>query len=107
MSAIRMEFVRAALERSRALIDYKIHDDFHKRYEFQKQTVLADNTLTKDEKTEAIKWLNVAYDRDKILENSGTRRVCENCNQKCLATLYCEFCIRNYLVSNFSNWTSG
>ncbi|PKC51838.1 kinase-like protein, partial [Rhizophagus irregularis] len=36
-----------------------------------------------------------------------TRRICENCNQKCLATLYCEYCIRNYLKANFLNWTSG
>ncbi|PKB95726.1 kinase-like protein, partial [Rhizophagus irregularis] len=25
----------------------------------------------------------------------------------CLATLYCEFCVRNYLKTIFSNWTSG
>src|SRR5579859_7121079 len=35
------------------------------------------------------------------------KRICENCDQKCLATLYCEHCIRNYLKENFSNWTSG
>src|SRR5204863_8129644 len=28
-------------------------------------------------------------------------------NQECLATLYCEYCVRNYLKANFSNWTSG
>ncbi|RIA94219.1 hypothetical protein C1645_873601 [Glomus cerebriforme] len=37
----------------------------------------------------------------------GTKRICENCNQECLATLYCEYCVRNYLKANFSNWTSG
>ncbi|POG58097.1 hypothetical protein GLOIN_2v1733707, partial [Rhizophagus irregularis DAOM 181602=DAOM 197198] len=71
------------------------------------QTILADNSLTEEEKTEAIKSNNKNYDRAKIIYNDGTRRVCENCNQKCLATLYCEFCVRNYLKSNFSNWTSG
>jgi hypothetical protein len=50
---------------------------------------------------------NKDYDRDKIRLNSGIRRICENCNQKCLATLYCEYCVRNYLKINFSNWTSG
>ncbi|RGB33851.1 kinase-like domain-containing protein, partial [Rhizophagus diaphanus] len=25
---------------------------------------------------------------------------------KCLATLYCEYCVRNYLKAQFSNWTS-
>src|SRR3954452_19799883 len=39
--------------------------------------------------------------------NSGTKRTCENCNQECLATLFCELCVQNYLKSNFSNWTSG
>ena len=48
------------------------------------------------------------YDRNKILKhNEGTKRICENCNQECLATLYCELCVRNYLKANFSNWTSG
>ncbi|RGB39988.1 kinase-like domain-containing protein [Rhizophagus diaphanus] len=41
------------------------------------------------------------------MDNDGTERVCENCSQECLATLYCEYCIRNYLEENFSNWTSG
>ena len=41
------------------------------------------------------------------MENDGTKRICENCNQECLATLFCEYCVRNYLKSKFSNWTSG
>jgi hypothetical protein len=36
-----------------------------------------------------------------------TRRTCENCNQECLAISCCEYCVRNYLKANFSNWTSG
>ena len=39
--------------------------------------------------------------------NEGEKRICEHCNQECLATLYCEYCVRNYLKANFSNWTSG
>ncbi|POG66868.1 hypothetical protein GLOIN_2v1653488, partial [Rhizophagus irregularis DAOM 181602=DAOM 197198] len=34
------------------------------------------------------------------------KRICENCHLECLATSYCEQCIRNYLKSNFLNWTS-
>jgi hypothetical protein len=105
--SVRIELIRAAIERAFALIDYNIHDDFHKQHEFKKQTVLADKSLTKDEKTEAIRKLNKNYDRNKILFNKGTKRICENCNQECLATLYCENCVRNYLKANFSNWTSG
>ena len=35
------------------------------------------------------------------------KRICENCQDECLARLYCEHCVRNYLKSKFSNWTSG
>ena len=107
MSAIRKEVVYAAIRRAENLVDYNICTDFHKRYEFQKQTIFADESLTNDEKTEAIRWINKSYDRNKITDNEGTRRICENCNQECLATLYCEYCVRNYLKANFSNWTSG
>src|SRR5689334_14350214 len=107
MSTIRRELVYATVNRAFMSIDYNIHTDIHKQYEFQKQTVLADNSLTKDEKIEAIDILNIAYDRNKVINNSGTKRICENCNQKCLATLYCEYCVQNYLKAKFSNWTSG
>src|SRR4051812_31738090 len=107
MSAMRYELINAANNRAYNLMDYNIHNDIQKQYEFQKQTVLADKSLTKDEKTEAIRLLTKAYDRNKILFNDGTKRICENCNQECLATLYCEYCVRNYLKKNFKNWTSG
>ena len=107
MSTIRRELVYAALHKSNRLTDTGIHYDIHKQFEFRQQTILADNSLTNDEKTETIRLLNKNYDRKKVLNNSGTKRICENCNQECLATLYCEYCVRNYLKANFSNWTSG
>ncbi|GBC02399.1 hypothetical protein RclHR1_00460037 [Rhizophagus clarus] len=107
MSVIRDNFVPAAITRSHALTDYNLLNDINKVHEFRQKTILSDETLTKDEKIEAIKWLNKEYDQEKILKNSGKKRICENCNQKCLGTLYCEHCVRNYLRSNFSNWTSG
>src|SRR4051794_10729421 len=107
MSAIRKELVTAAFNRSAAFIDYNIHNNFHKRHEFRQQTILADKSLTKDETTEAMKLLNKTYDRNKVNFNSGTKRICENCSQECLATLYCELCVRNYLEAKFSNWSSG
>ena len=107
MSAIREELVRAVLNKSYALIDYKIHDNVHKRHEFRQKTIFADESLAKDEKTYAIKRLNEDYDLNKILRNEGEKRICEICSQECLATLYCEICVRNYLKANFSNWTSG
>src|SRR2546423_12191126 len=107
MSTIRRELIYAANNRAYNLIDYNIHNNIHKQYEFKKQTVLADKSLTKDEKTYAIRLLTKGYDRNKVRRNEGTKRICENCNQECLATLYCEYCVRNYLKTNFSNWTSG
>ena len=107
MSDIRKGLVRTALNKSVALINYNIYDDFHKRHEFKQQTILADNSLTNDEKAYAIRELNKIYDRNKVDTNSGTKRICENCSQECLATLYCELCVRNYLKANFPNWTSG
>ncbi|RGB38868.1 kinase-like domain-containing protein [Rhizophagus diaphanus] len=107
MSVIREEIALAAVKRSNALINYNVHTDIHKRYEFKKQTILTDNSLTKDEKTYAINWITRGYDRNKILDNSGPKRTCENCKEECLATLYCEICVRIYLKANFSNWTSG
>src|ERR1044071_6631224 len=107
MSAIREELVYAALNRSAALIDFKIYDNFHKQHEFRQQTILDNKSLTKDEKTEAMIRLTKVYDRNKIRFNEGTKRICENCNQECLATLYCELCVQNYLKANFSNWSSG
>src|SRR5437764_3567719 len=107
MAAIRKEVVRAANNRAYALLDYNIQNNIDKQHEFKKQTILADESLTQDEKTEAIKLLNKDYDYNKVIYNEGTKRICENCQDECLATLYCEHCIRNYLVANFSKWTSG
>ncbi|GES80008.1 kinase-like domain-containing protein [Rhizophagus clarus] len=107
MSNIRDDVVWAALNRSRVLFDYNIHNDIHKQFEFRKQVLLSDKSLTKDEKDHAIRFLNETYDREKVRDNSGKRRICENCNQKCFATLFCEYCIRNHLKENFSNWSSG
>ncbi|GBC02285.1 hypothetical protein RclHR1_04540009 [Rhizophagus clarus] len=105
MSTIQYDLVYAAYDRAHALAN--IYDNINKDHEFKKQTIFADKSLTKDEKSEVIKFLNEDYDYNKVLFNQGKRRICENCQQECLATLYCEYCIRNYLKSKFSNWTSG
>ncbi|CAB4436710.1 unnamed protein product [Rhizophagus irregularis] len=107
MSTLRYGLIYATNNRAITLTDVSIYNDMHKRFEYQKQTVLADKILTNDEKTYAIRWLTKDYDRDKVIFNSGAKRICENCKQECLATLYCEYCVRNYLKEDFSNWTSG
>src|ERR1043165_9856653 len=107
MATIRRELVLAAIHRAYALMDTSIQNTIEKQHEFKQQIILADESLTKDEKSEAIKYLNNDFDKFKIQYNEGTKRICENCQDECLATLYCELCVRNYLKSNFSNWTSG
>src|SRR3954451_2309033 len=104
---IKKELVYAAISRARALTDCHIHNNRTKRYEFRKQTILNDESLTVDEKSYAIKSLTIDDDRNKIRDNEGTKRTCENCFLECLATSYCEHCIRTYLKNNFSNWSSG
>src|SRR4051812_43079186 len=97
----------SAIDRAFALTDYSIHNNLEKHFEFRKKIILADKSLTKDEKSYALNLLNMEFDYYKILKNEGTKRICENCRDECLATLYCEHCVRNYLKEKFSNWTSG
>ena len=108
MATIRIDFITAAYHRAYALTDTSIYDNLEKRFKFRRQTISDDETLTKDEKSEAIKILNKDFDFYKLVDNEGTKRICENCQYECLATLlYCEHCVRNYLKANFSKWTSG
>jgi hypothetical protein len=107
MSTIRRDLIYATINRAVLSIDYNIYNNFHKYEEYIKQKILTDSSLTNDEKTEAIRIRTKTYDQQKIFYNSGTRRICENCKEKCLATSFCEYCVRNYLKENFSNWTSG
>ncbi|POG83050.1 hypothetical protein GLOIN_2v1469541 [Rhizophagus irregularis DAOM 181602=DAOM 197198] len=99
--------VHAAIKRAYSLVNFSIYNNIHKEYEFKKQTILADESLTENEKSEAINILTISYDGDKLIINEGTKRICENCNKECLATSFCEHCVRNYLKAKFSNWTSG
>src|ERR1043166_5672216 len=107
MNNAAIEKAMSALNRAFALTDYSIHNNLEKQYEFRKRTILADKSLTKDEKSYAMKLSTEDFDHYKLLFNEGTKRICENCQDECLATLYCEHCVRNYLKANFSKWTSG
>ncbi|GES75043.1 kinase-like domain-containing protein [Rhizophagus clarus] len=107
MTDIRNDVLYAVLNKSYALIDNDTGRDTHKTYEFRKQIILDDKSLTENEKFEAIKIITKTYDLNKLIFDQGAKRICENCNQECLATLFCEHCVRNYLKSNFPKWTSG
>jgi hypothetical protein len=41
------------------------------------------------------------YDNYKILDNEGTKRICEDCQDECLATLYCEHCVSKLFKRKF------
>jgi hypothetical protein len=107
MSFSQNKLVNAAVRKAYGLVDYDVQDDIHKQHEFRCQIVLADESLTENEKSEAVIVLTTFYDKEKVTYNSGIKRICENCNQECLATLFCEVCVQNYLKLKFSNWTSG
>src|SRR6266542_2587568 len=107
MPSLRKEFINAAINRAISLIDYNVQSDIVKQFKFIRRTILSDIYLSKDEKTEAIRLMNILYNRNKIMNNEGRKRICETCDQECLAISYCERCLQNYLKSKFSNWTSG
>ncbi|GET57255.1 kinase-like domain-containing protein [Rhizophagus irregularis DAOM 181602=DAOM 197198] len=83
MSLGKNPLVNAAIISAYALIlDHNIYDDKHKRHEFRKQTILADESLKENEKSEAVNILN------KILGNI------ENANQSWIeeAKLHLDIC---------------
>jgi hypothetical protein len=104
MTNIRKDVVNAAYNKAYALIN---NDNMHIRFKEIKEFVNDDESLTKEEKVEVIKRFDGDYDYFKVVKNDGIRRDCENCKEKCLATSYCEICIRKYLKTKFSDWTSG
>src|SRR4051812_46152000 len=104
MSNIRRDKVNAVYNKTYAVIQ---NADMHKRFKDIRQYVLADESITMDEKMEVMKRFDGDYDYFRVVQDDGDRRICENCQESCLAILYCEYCIRKYLEKNFPNWTSG
>ncbi|CAB4437555.1 unnamed protein product [Rhizophagus irregularis] len=105
MSSNRNKLVSDAINRAYLLIDYDKNEE--EQYGSIKQIILTDESLTNNEKLGAINIISKDFDGFKILDNEGTKRNCENCQKECLAELYCEHCVRNYLEAQFSKWTSG
>jgi hypothetical protein len=107
MSVVRNELVNSVFREAFAITMYDPDHDTDKLFELRKRYILANKSLTKDEKSVVVRRLSMVYDRNKIRLNKGKKRNCENCRLKCLATLYCEYCVQHYLKEKFSNWTSG
>jgi len=73
------DVVNAAISRAFNLVDGNIHNDiFTNNMNLKKQMIFADESLTNDEKTCAIRLLTKDYYQYKIIYNKGTRRICEN-----------------------------
>ncbi|GES74755.1 kinase-like domain-containing protein [Rhizophagus clarus] len=109
MIPIRQEFINDAIKEAFTLEDSNIHNNnIDRKHEFLQQIILNNNFLTNEEKSEATRILNVRYDRDRILFiNNGGKKICKLCKLERLCAMHCENCIRIYLETNFSNWTSG
>ncbi|CAG8461079.1 8474_t:CDS:2 [Scutellospora calospora] len=69
--------------------------------------VYNDSFLNIDEKIYLIDDLSKISDIQNVSENIGEKRLCKYCNNKVIAILYCECCIRNYLKNQFNKWSSG
>jgi hypothetical protein len=82
-------------------------DDIIKRFNSLIQYIIDDKSLANNEKSIIIKRFNNDCDYFKVLLKQGHRDKCQNCSINRFATNYCENCIRNYLKSNFLNWSSG
>src|SRR5437763_412438 len=98
---IRRELIWTIYIKAHASTDPCIQNTCEKQHEYIKKIILADESLTEDEKSEAIKMSSEDLDYRNVLCNEGTKKFCENCQEESLATLYCEHCIRNYLKANF------
>ncbi|PKY45818.1 hypothetical protein RhiirA4_460488 [Rhizophagus irregularis] len=90
MSYTENKLINDALNRSYALLDSNLNNDAY--YELNKQILLDDESLTENEKSKAIRLITKIYDLNKLTFNEGTKRICENCSQECLAITYCEYC---------------
>ncbi|CAB4422515.1 unnamed protein product [Rhizophagus irregularis] len=110
MVPFRQELVNDAIKNAFTLIDPDINNNNNteEKHNFLRQTILANKSLTNEEKSEATRILNIRHDRDRILFiNNERKEICENCKLERLCAMYCENCIRIHLEANFSNWTSG
>src|SRR3954451_6889020 len=107
MDFIRNELIFAVIKRAAALADYRISKYSLTQHKLMQQIVFANESLTAFEKSFVIEMLEMQYDMEKVVYNAGRKRICENCQLECYATLYCEHCVRNYLKAEFSNWKSG
>src|SRR5436190_12922417 len=97
--SIQSELVWAVFKKS-YILNYYQNTTFEEQHELRKQVILADESLTNDEKSEAIMLSSKVLDYYKVLYSEGTKRICENCQEECFATLYCERCVRNYIKEN-------
>jgi len=88
MALTRVGLINAAIGKAIVLTDYI--SDIDKRFELRQQMILEDESLKKEEKSQAIRILCNNHEFNKVFLNEGTKRLCENCQLECLAITYCE-----------------
>jgi hypothetical protein len=66
MTTIRKELVWDVYQKTFTLKDYNFNDTFENCHEFRKQNILTDESLTEDEKSEAIRLSTEALDYCKV-----------------------------------------
>ncbi|RHZ79128.1 hypothetical protein Glove_151g88 [Diversispora epigaea] len=101
------EKLNSVWDKSFYFMDTYIFKTVIQQEEYRKNMIENDSSLAENEKKFLLNELQKSYDKFKIVANSEEKRKCENCMNWHRATLYCEFCIQNYLKNNFRNWTSG
>ncbi|RGB39134.1 kinase-like domain-containing protein [Rhizophagus diaphanus] len=109
MAVIRKKLIYTIIQETFSAADKNpnLNYDLTNQQKLFDEIIFANESLTKDEKAVTVRIITESYDYFRIIKNEGERRICENCQYECLATFYCEICIRNYLKAYFSDWTSG
>ncbi|RIB25647.1 hypothetical protein C2G38_2138665 [Gigaspora rosea] len=95
----RKEVLLHAGLRIRLLLDSNTYNTAEEKECFKREIIQNDETLTQEEKDAMYLSFNSLHDKNE--------RQCEFCKNFTDNFEYCEHCIRNYLVENFCNWTSG
>ncbi|GBB91202.1 hypothetical protein RclHR1_18390003 [Rhizophagus clarus] len=91
------------MNRAHASIDYNTLRGFHNEYEFVKQAILADNSLTEYEKTEAAEsHLNISVKYPKIVKCYGLTQNASNGNYM-LVMSRMDLSLREYLQQNHNH----
>ncbi|CAG8546262.1 7370_t:CDS:2 [Acaulospora morrowiae] len=107
---IRYDFTNPLLNRVALRMNLKADREFNDQDNRLRKVYKIINeklNLKNEEKVFFINWMEKWEDENRISNESGIKRKCIKCYGLTFAKKNCEHCIRNYLVRNFTEWTSG